>query len=422
MKTTELNAAHFDCQFGAAGDMLLAAMLDSGLVARDEFLAELKKIALPAGSFEVEFSEIKRCGIRSTKFDVISHDLLHHRHLSDILEIIERSSISPSAKELAACIFKRLGRAEAKVHGVSLEEIHFHEVGAIDALVDIIGFAIAYELAALRVCTCTALPLGSGVVKTEHGLLPVPAPAVVNLLAEVLAPSSNEPHIPYECLTPTGAAILCEIVSVWAKPVAFTRMLASGFGAGTKDPQEWPNLLRVSIGKTEIAADTIAFEKETITVIEANIDDQSPQALSFAVETVSSAGALDALIMPATMKKGRSGFLLSVLCRPEDELKLQEIILRHTSSIGCRSYRTTRIFADRRFDSALLPDGSKIQIKIASDRNGKIVNVLPEFDDLARYAKENSISIKEASDRALLAFYKNGEHASAGLNNGDGND
>lgn len=422
MNSSEINAAHFDCQFGAAGDMLLAALLDSGLVDIEQFKAELEKLDLPAGCFEIKLSESKRCGIKSTKLDVFSHEQVHHRHLSEILELIESSAISANAKGLAARIFRRLGRAEAKVHGVSVEEVHFHEVGAIDAIIDIVGFAIAFDLAELQLCSCTPLPTGSGVVKTEHGLLPVPAPAVVNLLAEVSAPTAAEPHIPFECLTPTGAAILCEIVSKWVKPISFTKILAGGFGAGTKDPQEWPNALRVTIGKTEMVSDAIAFERETVVVIEANIDDQSPQALSFAVDNILQDGALDALVMPATMKKGRSGFVLSVLCRPRDEVRMQEMILRHTSSIGCRSYKTTRVFAERRFDSALMPDGRKIQIKIASDKNGKIINVLPEFDDLALYAKENSISIKEASDTALLAFLKEGEHLCAGIKNGDGDD
>ena len=423
MTSMEINAAHFDCQFGASGDMLVASLLDAGKLDIQSYLLELKKVALPNDSFEVRIDATDRCGIKASKFSVTSKEQTSHRHLSDILLIIENSEISSKAKELASRIFNRLGRAEAKVHGVSIDEIHFHEVGAVDAIVDIVGFSIAFVLSEIELSSCTALPLGSGVVRTEHGILPVPAPAVVNLLAEAGAASSCNMQIPFECLTPTGAAILCEVVNSWEAAIPFSKMIASGFGAGSRNPGEWPNVLRVTLGETAMQASSVApFQAEYVAVVEANIDDQSPQALSFAVESLFAAGALDVLVIPALMKKGRAGFLLTVLCHTGEKMRMQQLVLQHTSSIGCRSYEAKRILAERKFDQAAMPDGSNVRIKISSDKTGKIVNILPEFDDLADYAKRNTISIKEASDRVMLAFYRDREPANVGAGNGDRND
>lgn len=429
--STEIMSAHFDCRFGAAGDMLLAAMIDSG-VDYESWLARCLKIALPEGSFRVSFEHVIRCGIKSGKIEINAGDtenktfsnghgqtkqsdfnpkLVHSesaekhgsaRGLSDIEAVISASEISCAAKDLSLRIFRRLARAESAVHGVSSEQVHFHELGAIDAIVDIVGFAIAFDMAGISQVSCTPLPLGSGLVKSEHGVFPVPAPAVVNMLAEAGAPCGDFP-VPFECLTPTGAAILCEITGRWGGAPAFSRISAAGYGAGSKNPDGWPNAARVTLGSLGSQSAGERFYSEIISVIEANIDDQSPQSIAFVADRLLAAGALDAFVMPAVMKKGRSGHLLTVLCRPESESQMRELVFHHSSTIGLRSYRCERTFAARRLVSAKMEGGRHVGVKLASDRHGTIVNIQPEFDDLCLYAAEEGISIKEAQRRVLFA-------------------
>jgi len=500
--------AHFDCQFGAAGDMLLAALLDAG-VDREIFLRELSKLKLSQYfSFSVE--RVRRCGLGALKVHVAehgrdarsrqdggaprhehegshghanegahghehegtrgqgaddrsrqdggaprhehegSHGHAHegthghehegnhghehegnhghehegnhghehrHRGLSEITSIIQNSEISSKAKQLATNIFQRLGRAEARVHAVEIEDVHFHEVGAIDAIVDIVGFAIAYDLAEIEASTCTAVPLGNGTVKTEHGNFPIPAPAVVELLHESGALTSGL-AVPFECLTPTGAAILCEIVDRWGSAPAFDRISATGYGAGDKDPKDWPNVVRILIGRGAPKSVSVhapaSFESEIISVIEANVDDQSPQALSFALEKILSAGALDVFTTSVTMKKSRSAHLLTVICRPEDESRFQEMILKETTSIGVRSRRENRLFAARRWQELTVED-LKVRVKLAFDKLGNLINAQPEFEDIALFSQRMGISIKEAQNRVMAAYYVSVADEKAGV-------
>ncbi|MBX9688291.1 MAG: LarC family nickel insertion protein, partial [Candidatus Obscuribacterales bacterium] len=248
--------AHFDCQFGAAGDMLLASLLDAG-VDKEAWLQEIKKLALPQNSFKVNFKKVKRCSISASKLDVEvledyaephAHELQHShrqeahgRNLSEICEIIRKSEINPRAKDLSIAIFERLAKAESEIHDLKVDELHFHELGAIDAIVDIVGFAIAFVLAEIDSASCSALALGSGTVETAHGIFPVPAPAVIKIL-ESSSLKTSAFEIPFECLTPTGAAILAEVCNT-SQSLEIERITQSGFGAGTKDPEGWPNLL-----------------------------------------------------------------------------------------------------------------------------------------------------------------------------------
>lgn len=405
-------AAHFDCQFGAAGDMLLAAILDLA-VDRDGWLKEIAKIALPAGSYHVHFEKVRRCSLSANKIEIhiadnptvhAAHEHTEHgRHLQDILQIIEKSGISPGAKDISSRIFQRLARAEAAVHGIAEEQVHFHEIGAVDAIIDIIGFAVAYDLAGIKSLSASPLPLGSGIVQTEHGIFPVPAPAVLKLLEEVKAPCSDF-AIPFECLTPTGAAILCELVQHWGKGPAFEEINSSGYGAGTKDTSTWPNVVRFVSGKIKEVPRSSRFEQEPISVLEANIDDQSPQQLAYAVERIFEAGALDVLLTATVMKKGRSGHLLTVLCKPEDSLRIQETIINETSSLGVRARQEKRLLAERKFQAVRMDDGSLVRIKIASDKNGACVNAHPEFEELADYARRTQTTIKEAQNKAMILF------------------
>lgn len=455
--------AYFDCQFGAAGDMLLAALLDSGLDL-ELWQAEVRKIAIPKESFSVRISDVIRCGMKAKKIDILlqdgqeqpdynptfqapedghahkvghghghehghehghSHETEHghsheHEHrqsheqllgnghepvrtLADILKIIELSQISPSSKNLASRIFTRLAGAEAKVHGVTTNEIHFHELGAIDAILDIIGFSIAYNLLEIEESFISSVPLGSGTIKASHGVIPIPAPAVVQLLSQVQG-KTNGLLIPFECLTPTGAAILCEIATAWGSQASFAKLETNGSGAGNKNPKEWANVCRVLIGVSEESQKSERFNSELVGVIEANIDDQSPQALSYAVDRLWERGALDIALVPAQMKKGRLGQIISVVCKPGDITELQELILTETTTIGVRATLTTRLTAIRNFVSIQAGPDITVKVKIALDAHGKVVNVQPEFDDLAFFAQAEGISIKEAQQQIMSKY------------------
>jgi hypothetical protein len=401
-----MRIAYFDCQFGAAGDMLLGALLGVGLP-RDAWLAAVEKIALPADSFEITIDRVSRCSIQATKVDVRRAQEQEERHLSDIERIIAQSEISNRAKTLALDIFKRLAVAEAQVHGVTPSAVHFHEVGAVDAIVDIVGFAIGYDLLGIEASYVSPLPLGSGTVSSEHGLFPVPGPAVLNLLKQSAAPTVSS-VIDFECLTPTGAAILTTIAAGWGQAPAYREITATGYGAGARDCQSWPNVVRVVLGQSDIVAGESAFDTEFVAVLEANVDDMNPQALSYAVERLLDAGALDVLVLPAVMKKGRSGHMLSVVCKVEDDVRLKEVILSETSTLGVRSHQCTRLVARREWQAVQLARGT-VRIKVARDRSGRITNAQPEFEDCAAYATRHGVPLKDVLTEALAVFARPGE-------------
>lgn len=382
--------------------MLLASLLDSGLVEHEAFTRAIDSIALPHGSFNLKIEKTERSHISALRVDVQCQEADTERHLSEINEIIERSAISNSAKGLAKSIFRRLAEAESQVHNIDIESVHFHEVGAIDSIVDLIGFAIAYDMAGISKSHVSAIPLGSGFAKTMHGTLPVPAPATLKLVTASQAKISQN-SIPFECLTPTGAAILCEIASSWGESVAFEKILASGSGAGTKDPHDWPNICRVLIGESASGKLSKRFSEETVSVVEANIDDQSPQGISYAIDQLWKNGALDVSVTPCVMKKGRSGHLLSVICAPERALAIQELVLIHTSTLGARVQSMTRLVANRQLVEVDMHP-SIVRIKIATDNRGQILNVQPEFDDLANFANANNLSIKEAHQQVMNRY------------------
>lgn len=406
-----MQIAYFDCVFGAAGNMLLGALLGAGLP-EAEWKAELSKIALPQNGFTLTIEDVVRCTIASKLLTV--EESVHHkhyeRHLTEILEIISRSVIAQEAKDLASQIFIKLGEAEAKVHGVPVAQIHFHELGAIDAIVDIVGFAVGYHMLGIDESYCSLLPLGSGTVKTRHGLFPVPGPAVALLLSEAQVPTVKT-DIAYECLTPTAAAILTTITRSWGGPPAMT-INNIGYGAGNRDPVVFPNVLRLLLGKsqtmqgTESGGDkTTNLQKELVFILEANLDDFTPQALSYATERLFEAGALDVAVLPAVMKKGRSGHLLSVISPPERKEILEELILRETSTLGVRSHMCERRISDREWKEVMLSAGSKVRIKLARDRLGAIINAQPEYDDCASYAISYGVPLKEVFAEALGRLY-----------------
>jgi uncharacterized protein (TIGR00299 family) protein len=396
-----MKIAYFDCQFGAAGDMLLGALIGAGLPI-EPWLSELKKIDLPANSFKVEVEEVVRCSIASKRVSVSTPKGHEERGLTEIKTIISRSKINPEAKDLALSIFQRLGKAEGKVHGIPVEQVHFHEIGAIDSIVDIIGFAIGYTMLGIETSTVSPLPLGSGSVKTEHGLLPVPGPAVLELLKEAAAPIGPF-QCNAECLTPTGAAILTEIATSWGEAPSFDLLSGIGYGAGDRNPQDYPNVCRLLLGQTSIGKNG-RFETEAISVLETNLDDLTPQILAFTSSELLKRGALDVFVTPCTMKKGRSGHLLTVICQPADALRLQEEILLKTSTLGVRCYQSKRLVARREWSSVQLNGGEPIRIKIARDLQGKVIHVQPEYEDCAAYASHSGLPLEDVFRQALVNY------------------
>jgi uncharacterized protein (TIGR00299 family) protein len=435
-----LKIAFFDCAFGASGDMLLGSLIGLGLPER-EWEAELNKIALPAGSFQIKITDVTRCSLAAKKVDVLmqpedhnhhwhdhhhdhahehehphaehhDHALDHHheqeRHLSEILDIIKNSRIDERAKELASKVFHRLAEAEAKVHGVTPNEVHFHEVGAIDAIVDIVGFAIGYAMLGIEHAVVSPLPIGSGLIKTQHGLFPVPGPATALIIQNAKAPIAGS-RFKHECLTPTGAAILATIAGEWSQAPQMDCIDAIGYGAGTFNPAEFPNVLRVMLGQRPGAGGGLKsfsderFQSEIVAVLEANLDDFSPQALSYTQEKLFEEGALDVSVSPAVMKKGRSGQLLTIVCKPEHRKRLQELVLKETSTLGVRSHLLERLVAEREWNEVEL-DGVKVRVKIARDRLGAVVNAQPEYEDCASYATEHGVPLKEVMAQALAQW------------------
>jgi uncharacterized protein (TIGR00299 family) protein len=401
-----MRIAYFDCCYGAAGDMLLASLVEAGRTLTPDFeqklLKEIAKIKLPPDSYRITVEKTSRCSLACTKFNIECFEQKEERHLSEILEIIDSSAIESNAKALAKQIFQNLAKAEAKVHGTSLEAVHFHEVGGIDAIIDITGFAIAYTMLGIEKSIVSRLPVGSGFAKTRHGLFPVPPPAVLYLLTESQVPIADS-AFQHECLTPTGAAILTTIAHAYGALPAVSKITATGYGAGSFNPKDFPNVVRAIVGIADNALSGSAnqFDKEFIAVLEANIDDCSPQIIAHALDTITKAGALDVFVCPVQMKKGRSGHLLTVLCKPEDKSTLEGLIIAETTTIGVRSYLNERAVLQRSFKEVTLSKGDSVRLKLAKDTYGKVMNVQAEFEDCAEYARKHDLPVKQVLAEAL---------------------
>ena len=406
-----MRIAYLDCFSGISGDMFLGALVDAG-VPTD--ILEKTVAALNLGA-RLEISCVNRCGISATKVDVFAHgekDLprevhlkkkhkAHNSHaprrgLKEVRQIIQQASLSAGAKDTALRIFEVLGAAEAKVHSCSVDEIHFHEVGAVDAMVDIVCAAVGAE--ALNVDEIVASPLnvGGGTIQCAHGILPVPAPATVELLKGAPVYSSG---VQAELVTPTGAAIVKTLASRFA-PFPAMNIERSGYGAGTREFPELPNVLRLTVGEAQ-AEVAPGISQETITVLEANFDDLSPQVFGYVIEQLLEHGALDAFGIPAQMKKNRPGTLLTVLCRPEDASKLTLLIFRETTTLGIRQREQQRQILERRWESVCTPWGA-VRVKIAS-MNGSATNYAPEYEDCRRIAIEHGVPLKSVIQAAMQA-------------------
>ena len=397
-----MKLAYFDCFSGISGDMVLGALVDAGLDLR-QLEAELRK--LPLAGWSISAERVKRKAIAATKVHVEAGHSHHHRHLSDILKMIGAASLSPRAAENARKIFQRLGEAEAKVHNIPIEKVHFHEVGAVDSIIDIVGSAIGFDLLGITEFSCSSLDVGSGRVQTEHGVLPVPAPATAELLHGAPTFSSG---IEKELVTPTGAAIATTLSSSYGK-IPPMHLSAVGYGAGSADLAAQANVLRILIGESITQEAAVGSPDALVSVIETNLDDMSPQIYGYFVERALAAGALDVFSTPVQMKKNRPGQLVTILCEVSTRSRLIDLIFHETTTIGVRTYEVRRQTLNRETVPVETPLGS-IRMKI-SRLNGSILNAAPEYEDCQRIAVQKNVPLKQVLSTANFHFQKLNESA-----------
>ena len=375
--------AYLDCFSGVSGDMLLGALLDAG-VGGDALGAELQKLGVDGWSLRAE--RVRRAGIAATLVHVeLAETPQPHRRLADIIALLDASSLMPDDRERASMIFRRLAEAEARVHGVSPEEIDFHEVGALDAIVDVVGGVVGLRLLGVERLYCSALPAGGGTARSAHGTLPVPAPATLELMAMANAPmASSVGDRAMELVTPTGAAIVTALGAFERPPMHVTRV---GYGAGGRDPEGWPNVLRLWLG------DAIEPVRPAMLLIETNIDDMNPEIYGYVQERLFDAGAADVWFQPIQMKKNRPGVMLSVLCSAEREDAVAALLLRETSTLGVRVSAVSRHEAQREsfeFESSLGPAAVKVK-----RLPGEPPRIAPEYEACRRIAEARALPIAE---------------------------
>ena len=391
-----MKTAYFDCFSGISGDMVLGALVDAGCnLAQIE--AELRR--LPISGWKISAEKVRRGGLAATRVLVETSEHHHHRSLSTILNLIQQAGLPPRVVERASNIFTRLGEAEARMHGVPIEKVHFHEVGAVDAIVDIVGASIGFELLGIEECVCSRLNVGGGVVKAQHGNLPVPAPATAELLRGAPTYSNGILH---ELVTPTGAAIVSTLASGFGTQPAMS-VDAIGYGAGATELAEQPNVLRILIGESA-TEEKGALQEGTIVVLEANIDDMNPQLYGYFAERALEAGALDVFSTPIQMKKNRPGQLITLFCDPAKREELTELIFRETTTIGVRHSVIERNTLQR--ESILVKTNlGSVAVKVAR-LNGKILNAVPEYEECRKFAMERSLPLKEVIGQVMFEFQK----------------
>ena len=389
-----VKALHFDCFSGISGDMTLGALIDAGVdpaPVRDG----LASLGLP---ITLEIEKGRKGGFAATHVRVEAPEEDTHRHLPDVEEILSRGHLTDRQRDLALRIFRRLAEAEAAAHGMPLERVHFHEVGALDSIADIAGAAIALDLVGAERVTSRSVPTGHGTVRCAHGLMPIPAPGTAALLKGV--PLAASP-IEAELTTPTGAAILTTVVQEWVETPAMT-VERIGHGAGRKSFPEQPNLLRVFLGTAARAAAPSPHETDQVWVLETNLDDLPAEVIGYCYDLLLGAGALDVYSTPIQMKKSRPGVLLSVLAPESATDALEEILFRETTTLGVRRYPVTRHKLRREARTVETPFGP-VKGKLAW-REGRPPTFAPEYEDCARLAREHGIALRNVYAAATRAY------------------
>jgi len=389
-----MKLAYLDCSSGISGDMFLGALLDAG-VELGCLRAELAKIDL--GPYEFTQSRVMRKGLAGNHVDIVIPDKQPHRHLSHIEKLIGEAALDEAAKQKALQVFRRLGEAEAKLHNQPIEKIHFHEVGAVDAILDIVGVCLGLAMLGSPELVCSPLNVGGGRVEAAHGTLPVPAPATAELLKGIPVYSSG---VESELVTPTGAALVSTLATEFG-PVPAMKVERIGYGAGAKDFATHPNIARLMLGEKTRDAGAAAGD-ETVVVMEANIDDMNPQLYGPFAEKALAAGALDVTCSPLQMKKNRPGLLVSVISKPELESTLTHLLFEETTTIGVRITEARRKVLEREVVKVETAYGP-VKMKVAR-LEGKIVNAAPEFEDCRRLADEKSLPLKEVMRAAQAAY------------------
>ena len=380
-----MKVAYFDCFSGISGDMLIGALLDAGL---DFQLLEQEIARLGLPNVQIRSSKIVKQNIASTKFDVIYEDQHHHRHLRHLNEMVENTGIDPEIQAKAKQVFLKIAEAEAKIHHMPVEKVHFHEVGAVDTIVDVVGALVGFRLLGIERVYCSRLNVGSGFVTFSHGKFPVPAPATAEILRSVPTYSTDSQG---ELVTPTGAAMITVLTDRFGDMPAM-KTTAIGYGAGSKD-FEHPNVLRVYIGELDDAAEA----GDEVMVLETNIDDMNPQWYDDVMDQLYSAGALEVFITPVQMKKNRPGQKLTVLCHEGLTESMMHVLFRGTTSIGVRMRRERRRVLERK-EIVLQTAFGPLRAK-ASYYNNEQVNVKVEYDELKRVARETGLTIKQISSQ-----------------------
>lgn len=402
-----MKTLYFDCFSGAAGDMILGALIDAG-VPFDEVQRALGSLAVDGVSVSVE--RVLKAGVSSLKFRVHEHAAAaphsrlpvpekghRHYHLKHIYAAIEKAALGPAAKARATRMFERLAEAEAAVHDSTLEKVHLHEVGAIDSIIDIVGSAFAMGYLSADRVVVSPVNVGAGMVKTAHGVFPVPAPATVRLLGSLPTYSSG---VQFEMLTPTGALILSEYATD-VGPMPAMRVSRVGYGAGDRELTETPNIVRVFVGEADTSAPALR-----VAVLACEIDDMNPQIFGEVMDRLYAVGALEVFYQPVQMKKNRPGTLMTIVCPPALREPLADLIFRETTTIGIRYQEMSRLCLDRELVPIETPYGV-VRFKVAR-KEGAVLNAQPEFDDLVRAATEHSVPTKMVQAAAQKAWLDRG--------------
>lgn len=388
-----MRAIYLDCFAGISGDMTVGALLDLG-ADFEELQRQLSTLNL--SDYELSVERVKRGGFAATKFNVeVEEGDQPHRHLSHIVALINNSQLSETAKRRSLKVFEKLAEAEAKVHGSTIERIHFHEVGAVDSILDIVGAVVGLELLGVEKLFASPLRLGHGTIKVAHGLLSIPAPGTAELVRGLPVYAGD---LEGEFVTPTGAAIVAALVESFGVMPAM-KIGRIGYGAGTRDPKDFPNALRAVLGDLQ-GADAQAAER--VFVVETNIDDMNPQTYGYVMHRALELGALDAFLTPVQMKKNRPGVLLTLLCGEEKSEALIDLLLTETTTLGVRYFEAARRVLEREVETVETPYG-RVRVKVAK-RGGRVLHFQPEYDDCLRIAAQSSVTFLEVQSAANAAM------------------